>query len=219
MVSPTPQTPENWQTFAAFTVEFQARQDDDNVYYRTLVRHLATEQEETWSGIEEENLQSWMRSQVAGVIPPAPAALRATTLDTSQLLTANIDDLFILQPPSAVAAMGLYKPNMIFPSPIKGNFPFSLVVRFSLLEQDILTQVPDNASYRLECYARKLKGGESMSLGVLTSTKLSPQQEPYTVYLPTASLQKGIYRLQVLLTIENMQALPTFIEVPVLQVT
>lgn len=219
MASSTAQITENWQTFAAFTVEFQASQDADPVHYRTLVRHLATDQEETWSGIEEEHLQSWLRSQVAEVIPSEPAVLSETPIDIGTSLTTHIDNLFILQPPSTATAMGLYKPNMMFPSPIKANFPFSLVVQFSILEQDILAKMQQAPSYRLESYVRNLKKGESISLGELMAINLSPQRNPYSAYLPTISLPEGIYRLQVLLTLDGVQALPTLIEVPILQVT
>ncbi|MEM7062579.1 MAG: hypothetical protein AAF572_05380 [Cyanobacteria bacterium P01_B01_bin.77] len=217
--APTAQITENWQTFAAFTVEFQANQDADPVHYRTLVRHLTTNQEETWSGIEEENLQSWLRSQVAEVIPSEPVVLSETPIDSGTRLTAHIDNLFILQPPSTATAMGLYKPNMMFPSPIKANFPFSLVIQFSILEQDTLANMQQAPAYRLESYVRNLKKGESISLGELTAINLSPQRNPYTAYLPTTSLQKGIYRLQILLTLDGVQALPTLVEVPILQVT
>ncbi|MBE9066067.1 hypothetical protein IQ260_05315 [Leptolyngbya cf. ectocarpi LEGE 11479] len=219
MAEPTAQIIENWQTFAAFTVEFQANQDTDPVHYRTLVRHLATDQEETWSGIEEEHLQSWLRSQVAEVLPSEPAALSEPPINISTRLTAHIENLFILQPPSTATAMGLYKPNMMFPSPIKANFPFSLVVQFSILEQEILAKMQQAPSCRLESYVRNLKQGESLSLGKLKSINLPPQQNSHTAYLPTTSLQKGIYRLQVLLILDSAQALPTLIEVPVLQVT
>ena len=218
-VSAASQTPEDWQTFAAFAVEFQSQQEDDDVRYRTLVRHLATNQEETWSGIEEKNLQSWLRSQVAEVIPSEPSAEDETIPDSDMQLTLDIENLFILQPPSTASAMELYKPNMMFPSPISGNLPFSLVIQFGVQEQDVLAKLRTTVSYQVECYARSLKGGDSISLGELPSTELVPQNEPYIVYLPAISLSKGIYRLQVFLSLQGMQALPVFIEVPVLQVT
>ncbi|MGD1857964.1 MAG: DUF4332 domain-containing protein [Leptolyngbyaceae cyanobacterium] len=206
----------DWQTFAVFTVEFQSQRADDDIRYRTRVRQLDTDRQEVWPGIEERNLQLWLRSRVADGMT-SDASMVETTDDSPQI-TPAFENLFILQPPSTATAMELYQPNMMFPSPIRGNLPFSLVLQFSIYEQDRLATVNQGVSYKLECYVRSLKGGEAISLGELPSTVLLPQDEPYMAYLPAISLQKGIYRLQVFLSLEGIQALPTFLEVPVVQV-
>lgn len=217
---------EDWQTFAAFTVEFQSwGSGEQDVQRRTLVRHVATDREEIWSGIEASDLQAWLRSQVADVMPATEAADSinlpsvedaAESIDTP--VTPVIEDLYVLQPLVADTAMGLYKPSMLFPAPLKGNFPFSLALKFGIPEQSVVARLKHALSYQVECYARSHSGGDIISLGELPKTKLLPQKSSYTAYLPTTRLKKGLYRLQVFLNLEGAQALPTFLEVPVLQV-
>lgn len=208
---------EDWQTLSAFTIKFQSQQEAGNVNYRTLVHHFATDREETWSGIEEDNLQSWLRSQLAEVIPSDLSQAAKITDDTSTWVTLDVENLSILQPPSITTAMGLHQPSMTFPRPIKGDLPFSLVLQFSIPEQNVLAKVKKAVFYKVECYALKLQGKESISLGELP-TLLFAQANPYTVHMPAISLQQGMYRLQVCLSLQGMQALPAVIEVPILQV-
>lgn len=217
---------DGWQTFAAFTVEFQSwGQGEQEVQRRTLVRHVATDREEIWSGIGSADLQTWLRSQVADVMPAAEETensvilseeIDAENIDTP--VTPVIEDLYLLQPSVTQTAMGLHKPNMLFPNPLKGNFPFSLALQFGIQEPGALAKLKQTVSYQVECYARSLNGGDIISLGELPKTKLLPQKSSYTAYLPTTRLKKGLYRLQVFLNLEGTQALPTFLEVPVLQV-
>lgn len=213
---------EGWQTFAAFTIEFQAwGQGEHEVQRRTLVRHVATEREEIWSGIGAADLQMWLRSQVADVMPTAAEETENSVIlseDIDTPVTPVIEDLYLLQPSVTQNAMGLHKPNMLFPNPLKGNFPFSLALKFGIQEPGALAKLKQTVSYQVECYARSLNGGGIISLGELPKTKLLPQNSSYTAYLPTTRLRKGLYRLQVFLNLEGTQALPTFLEVPVLQV-
>lgn len=226
-VLPEEQSADGWRTFAAFTVEFQTwGQGEQEVQRRTLVRHMATEREEMWSGIGATDLQAWLRSQVADVVPiaakdaddtaTASGETNAEEIDTP--VTPVIEDLYLLQPSVTKTAMGLYKPNMLFPGPLKGNFPFSLALKFGIQGQGTLDKLKQATSYQVECYARSLDGSDIISVGELPQTKLLPQKSSYTAYLPTTRLKKGLYRLQVFLNLQGIQALPTFLEVPVLQV-
>ncbi|MEA5462735.1 hypothetical protein [Leptothoe sp. PORK10 BA2] len=224
--APLAQSLEVWQTFAAFTVEFQAcGHGEQEVQRRTLVRHVATEQEEIWSGIEASDLQVWLRSQVADVMPTATEAADLTTStgegdaeETDLPVAPVIEDLYLLQPSVTRKAMGLHKPNMLFPAPLKENSPFSIALKFGIQDQEALAKLKRAMSYQVECYARSLNGGDIISLGQLPQTKLFPQKSSYTAYLPTTRLKKGLYRLQVFLNLQGVQALPTFLEIPVLQV-
>lgn len=227
LVAPLNQSPELWQTVAAFTVEFQARIDDnENVQYRTLVRHVATDEEESWAGLGSADLQAWLRTQVSEHIPPASIGgnhppMNADVIDPENidhLVIPIIEELYLLQPAATGAAMGLHKPNKLFPAPLEGNRPFSVALQFGIQPQDALDQLTQVLSYNVECYARSIKSGDIIPLGEIPKTRLYPQDSSYTAYLPTTRLKKGLYRLQVFLNLEGAQALPTFLEVPILQV-
>ena len=210
---------EEWQTFASFTVEFESKQIEDEIRYQTSVRHIETDRARAWSGIEEENLQSWLREQLADAIPIMSASTAAASSKAKTRLTPLIEDLRIYQPPSIKTPMGLYQPSRMFPSPIRSNLPFTLELQFRIQEQDVLAKTEEKVLYQVECYSRSLKKGGAFLLGQIPPTPLlSDQRGSYTARFPTMNLQSGIFRLQVLLNLQGINAFPAYFEIPALQV-
>lgn len=207
-----------WETFASFTVAFESKQINDQIQYQTSARHLETDQIETWSDIDEEKLQAWLRRQLAAAVPSPEAPTVAKTLDMETWFTPLVRDLRIYQPPSSTMAMEIYKPNLMFPSPVKSNLPFTLELEFSIQEQEVFSRVEEEVLYEAECYARSLMKGEVLSLGKIPPTPLVDKKDSYPIQFSAANLQPGFYRVQFLLNLRGIHAFPLFFEVPALQV-
>lgn len=208
---------DEWETFASFAVEFEVRRIANEIHYQTSVRHLETDTFQIWTGIEEERLQAWLREQLASSIP-ITASTPAVPPTSDTWLTPIIEDLRIYQPPSTGLPMGLYRPSLMFPSPVKSNLPFILEIQFSVQENDVFSEIRQEISYQAECYARSLKTGEALSLGKIPSTLFTDRVDTHNIRFPTMNLQSGIFRLQVLLNLQGMNAFPAYFEVPALQV-
>ena len=210
----------DWTTFASFTVDFEAKQVDEDIRYQTSVRHVETDEVQTWQGIEETQLQAWMREHLAGAIPTVAALEASAATAVANRLNPFISDLRIFQPPPNPLPIELYQPSLMFPSPVKSNLPFTLELQFGIQEQDqeVLAQVGQAVTYTIECYARSLVGKEVVTLGKLDPQELQVQQRPYLASLPAISLPPGIFRLQLLLNLQGIGAFPAYFEVPVLQV-
>jgi len=111
----------DWTTFASFTVNLEARSTDHNIQYRTSVHQTGTDSAQTWEGIEETQLQSWLQEHLASTIPTATVAETKTTPAIAERLSPYISDLRIFQLPLNPLPMRLYQPSLMFPSPIKSN--------------------------------------------------------------------------------------------------
>jgi hypothetical protein len=209
---------EVWETFASFAVKFEAKQVGDKIQYQTSVRHTETDQTQTWSGLEEENLQTWLRQQMADAVPTSAESTTAEPSESKTWFTPLVEDLRIYQPPLSRNPMEIYKPNLMFPSPVKGNLPFVLEIEFRIQEQDIFSKLEQEVLYEAECYARSLKKGGILTLGHILPKPLNPRDRCHTIRFPAASLQPGIFRLQFLLNLREVHAFPVFFEVPALQV-
>jgi hypothetical protein len=57
--------PLTWQSLKRLTVEFQARQVDDQADYRTIVNAGEPSQPQIWKGLKEQRLQLWLRQHLA----------------------------------------------------------------------------------------------------------------------------------------------------------
>jgi predicted RecB family nuclease len=209
----------DWEAFASFTVNFEVKQVRDKIQYQTSVRHIETDQTQTWPDLEEENLQTWLRQQIADAIPTLAESIIAEPPASTTWFTPLVEELRIYQPPSGRNSMEIYKPNLMFPSPVKGNLPFVLEMEFRIQEQETFSKIKQEVLYEAECYARSLKRGDIVSLGHIIPTVLDKQDEPYTVRFPAASLQPGFFRLQFLLNLRGIHAFPVFFEIPAMQVS
>jgi hypothetical protein len=212
----------DWTTFASFTVNFEAKQTDHKIQYQTSVHQTGTDSAQTWEGIEETELQTWLLEHLASTIPTATVTETKPAPAIAERLGPYISDLRIFQLPVNPLPMRLYQPSLMFPSPIKSNLPFTLELQFGIpvpeAEPDVLLELGQPVTYTVECYARSLVGKEVLTLGKLEPQQLPTQPQPFVASLPAISLPPGIFRLQLLLNLQNISAFPAYFEVPVLQV-
>jgi len=222
----TPETAEKaWHPFATFAVRFESKQVEDTIQYQTSVRYIETGQVQTWSGIEADNLRSWLHNQLTDLIPvpSSTAALDSPTnvdsptgveaSDVGRRVTALIQALRVYQPTSKETPTDIYTLGQTVPTSIKGNLPFILEVAFSIPEQDILATIRQTIFYEVECCARPLASGEILTLADILQASLANHQDVYTVQFPPMSLPAGQFRLQVLLKLTGIHAVPAFVSV------
>ncbi|MDJ0704624.1 MAG: DUF4332 domain-containing protein [Leptolyngbyaceae cyanobacterium MO_188.B28] len=205
-----------WSTFASFAVEFQGRQVENLTDQRILVRHVETDTVESWSSIEGEHFQQWMLSQVTQARPPGPVTHQPTMMDP---VVSEIKQLRLLQPPETrMPMLGVQSERMVSNS-VRQNEPFSLEVTFSLSGESLADIAATQTAYCIQWDAKNLAPPhEIIALGDTEPQRVNAGQSFYTIRLPEASLQAGIYRLQILLFLRGIAALPTFFDALVLQV-
>lgn len=212
---------EIWQTFASFEITAQLMQGGEETQYQTVIRNLETNEEKSWPGLIEDDFQAWLKSHLAEFISTSegtelsPGKIRPPS---EPQISSLIEDLRIYQPPTSGVPMNLYHPSLMFPSPIRGDMPFALEVEFRITGYGINVITDQMITYQLESFARGLKREGTLSLGTVSSTPLSTDQETYTIRLPETTLPQGTYRLQILLTLQGTRTFPAFLEVPVVQV-
>jgi hypothetical protein len=110
------------------------------------------------------------------------------------------------------------KTSPSFPGAIHTAEPFALEVSMQfagLPEADQQNQV----AYRVQCLARHLATGETNSLGDVTAHISLANDSSYSVLLPSLRLlQPGLYRLKVLVTLQDAPTALGHFKVPMLQV-
>ena len=221
-------TPVDWKASARFVVEFQANTEDQpgapNQHYRTVANHLdlATDHllhSQSWSGLERDHLCAWMLEQVK---PPEQAVASQATPALPKpappaVVRMNVTQIRLFQPPHAPTPSAIGEVDRLFQGVITGGDPFALEVAFALAESISISNT-GRISYRAQFYLRDLITGITTHLGETEAGALSAGQTTYTARLPATSLQTGLYRLQVLVSIESRPPTLGYFEIPLLQV-
>lgn len=204
---------EEWNSLASFVVEFQSKTVAEKTEQRTIVRQQNTDRVTIWSGIETEQLPQWLEQQLSEVISPeaVPELPEASTP-----LLIEFEQLRLLQPPQTT--MPLVSNLEMFPGSLNSNKPFVLEVSWKLSGAIPPEITPSQLRYRIQAYARERTTGRVTTIGETLPTALAENQSSYNSVLPETSLTAGIYRLQLLITLQGKLAPPAFLEVPLLQV-
>lgn len=210
-----------WRTCSSFLVEFQSRQTDRGTEeQQTTVRHLQADNVQIWSGIEKEKLHQWIVYQLDKTNPRSTEA--RTEAETSRLVspvTVEIDQIEVWQPPQAQMPIIIDRANRLFSGIIRSDQPLALEVGFKLTELDTPYMPNEQVRYLVQCYARDRSTRAITSLGETTLETFVENQHSYKVMLPVTTLeQPGMYRLQVLVTLQGTPATPAYFEVPLLPV-
>lgn len=215
LVSHSPASGE-WSTFASFAVEFQDRQIENRTEKRTLVRHVETDTVESWSSIEGEHFKRWILGQVSQTRPSEPLRQQPTAATPAMI---KIRQLHLLQPPETRMPVLIAQAGRIVSNSIRSNELFSFEVTFELIG-DALTDIAGRqAAYCVQWDAKNLAPPhEIISLGDTEPKLVVAGQTSYTTRLPAVILHSGIYRLQILVILRGVVALPTFFDALVLQV-
>lgn len=206
---------EEWNSLASFVVEFQSKTVAEQTEQRTLVSQQNTNRVTIWSGIETEQLPQWLQQQLSEIIFPESVSELPEAAPPTPLLI-EIEQLRLLQPPQT--KMPLVSNLEMFPGSLNSNKPFVLEVSWKLSGTISPEVTPFPPRYRIQAYARDRTTGRVTTIGETFPTALVESQSSYNSVLPETSLPAGIYRLQLLITLQGKLAPPAFLEVPLLQV-
>jgi hypothetical protein len=210
-----------WQPFASFVVEFQARRIKGLAEERrTMVHHMEADKGETWSGIEGERLCHWMLDQVGARVQQVieeklPAEVRPAFACP---VTVEIAQVRAFQPPQTETPIGVGEAGRPFRGFVRGGEPFALEASFGLAGPAAAEIAKKQITYHAQFHARSLPTGERIHLGDIKPNTLVEGKLSYTAVLPEATLRPGLYRLRVLATLQGMPPILGYLEVPLLQV-
>lgn len=214
----------HWQPFAQFGVEFQKRtlEDTETVgqAYQTAVHHIETGVGTAWPGIESEQLCGWMAERVhqaAGQeVREASAVVTAPMISAPTRVT--VTQVRVFQPPDAKTLIATGKPDQPLDGVIAAGKPFTLEAAIELAEA--VTSDPERSiAYSAQFYVRTLGSKESsQQLDVTGPTLFTPGKTSFTARSAAVSLQRGTYRLQLLVSVQSVPPTLGFLEIPLLQV-
>lgn len=203
-----------WSTFASFAVEFQDRQIENRTEQRTIVRHVETDTVQSWASIKGESFKQWILGQVAQARPPEPGLKQPKAA-----AAVKIGRLRLLQPPETNIPVFFAQAGRTLSNSIRSDAPFTLEVSLELIGDTLADIVKKQVSYCVQWDAKNLAPPhEIISLGETEPQFVLEGQTSYRILLPEVILHAGIYRLQILILLQGIAALPTFFDALVLQV-
>ncbi len=225
-------SPSEWNSIAAFPVQLQIRQgDDEKIEQRITVRHIPVAKNGTWleedlqtepyeieGELQGEQLYEWMQTQVTGNRGKVLFQTVKTTKHKAIPVTLKITQIRILQPPQALEPTGIGEADRILQGSIRGNESFNLEV--SIVLSDIPTSGAEftDTNYKVLCYAYKLPTGEHINLGATKPKHLIKDKLVYTTTLAEVRLAPGYYLFQVIAELLGPFRALGYSELPMLQV-
>ncbi|UBF23708.1 hypothetical protein K9N68_18230 [Kovacikia minuta CCNUW1] len=203
-----------WKTIAAFTIEVQAGVGTAQQAQRTRVQCQTTDRTETWTGVEIDQLLQWVRSQLNSLQSKVETANSMATTP----VTVDINQLRLLRSTSVGKSMVVDKTQRLFPESIQPGEPFILEVSIEVAGGAV-ERNQSLISYRAQCFARHSATGKVIELSDLQTEIPYQEQSFHSLRFPPIFLENpGAYRLQVVVTPQNLPATAGSFKVPLLQV-
>ena len=132
-----PNTAEDWQPFAAFIVEFQARHVADEIAERrTTVHYLEGDKGEVWSGLEGKELCRWILGHLSELVPDeftATVMALGPEEHISDTAESNLEPSMIEEPLTTIP------PGVGISSPLEAEEPDAVEIA---TEKEILIKQP-----------------------------------------------------------------------------
>jgi len=221
--SPPGEKGNGWRPFASFVVEFQTRQVEGRAAeQQTAIHYMEADRGETWPGIEARQLCQWMLDQIGERAIPRSEPDKAPSVTaypaTAPPVTVKIAQAQAFQPPQAETPTALGKAGRPFLGFVRSSEPFALRVLFGLGGHAAINVTKKRITYRAQFHAYDLSTGKRTRLGDSEPDTLVEGEMSYSATLPEIRLQPGMYRLQVLTTLQDRPPVMGYLEVPLLQV-
>lgn len=146
-----------------------------------------------------------------------PDQPEGTTL-SAELITLRMCQIVVVQPPETGIPQMLTERDRSLPGPLLTGQPFQLSVTFEL---DRLASLPvsPQASYKLQGFLKSLTYPHQVTdLGESAPHFLAGHSPPYSAMIATSGLPPGLYRLQLLITFQDISILFGMHEIPRFQV-
>ena len=205
-----------WKSFASFKVEFQSRKREGQAEEQRIIVHdLKANTFQTWSEMESSQIQQWILDRVTEEIQQASEVDNAFSAPP---VTIEITQLQILQPPQTERAIVIGKGNRIFPNAIISQTPFALNVSFSLAGLIAANLTQREAVFYAQLYARNRVTGIISHLGDTELSNLIKEQLSYKAMLTAIIPEPGLYRLQILIKLQDIPTLIGSFKIPMIQV-
>jgi len=214
----TPKGAEAWKPFASFVVEFQSHQVTGQApERRTTAHHIESDRDETWPGLETEQLCRWILDQADPNIPQSVEETRPGEVDpaVTSPVTVDVTQVQAFQPPQTARSIALYRAGQPIPAFVNGGKFFALEVSFNLSGGADLEK--KQVSYQAQFHAHNLSTGKNIHLGDTQPDNLAQGKLLYTATLPEATLPPGMYRLRILVMLQTKSAVPSYLEIPLFQ--
>jgi predicted flap endonuclease-1-like 5' DNA nuclease len=145
----------------------------------------------------------------ASIVIEEPAAAPSVTVEIAQVRA--------FQPPDAETPTAVGEASQPFSGFVRSGEPFALEVFFELAGAGADDVVKRQTTYNAQFHVRNLTTRARKHLGGTKPAALVAGK-PLTAMLPQVSLQPGLYRLRVLVTLQDAPPIAGYFEVPLLQV-
>jgi hypothetical protein len=214
-VESDPVESDTWNSAASFVVEFQTRSVDGRSEQRTVVRQSDGQAIKAWSGLAIKQLPAWMENYISPTLPQpernAPPPVPPVSVEITQVR--------LVRSPQLGMPMVVNQTHRLFQAPVAVGEPFALEIsiQFAGLTMAELEKQP--IVYRAQCYARHLFTRTTINLGEIEANVPFSKRSSYTAFLPEVSLQQpGVYRLQIVIMLQDRPTTSGCFKVPMLQV-
>jgi len=203
-----------WKPIASFVVEFQQKDDGEQVQRRTRAHYMEADEEITWPGIEREQLGLWLERHVQVSDPPPKQEMAAENPPAEKPEVMKPTQVRLRQRPNYLSSLSLVQPERPFLGHVHHEEPVTLEVDFELgdLADDQIQQ--PQTRYEAQCEVRNLTADQKAYYLEMKGNVL-PNCLTYKTDL--SKLEPGIYRLAVLMRGERpLDA--TYFELPKLNI-
>lgn len=211
----------DWQSLTSFIVTYQTRQISSNTEAQIQVHHRETDRQQTWPIEEIEQLAPWLLARIEELPPPSPLTVSETRQAPAHKAVlpkpVRLEQLRFLQSPQLQYVIDAKYPTQMV-GPIQGNQPFMSEVYLSL-NREGLDNPDDVLSLQVQAFISNRITGNSFSINSSHSVSYQEAQPTFKVDLPETILEMGIYRFQLIVSLENVMGTSDVLEVPALQVT
>lgn len=201
-----------WNSIASFKVEYQTRFVQDKLEQQIVIHHLETGVVECQPSFETCFIQEWMLAQI-GTTELQSKIEPSDKPDITPIIT----QLRVIQAQHLESGMIADKTCPLFSDAIQADEPFDLEVlaQFTGFPD---TTMREQVTYQVQCIAHDLSTGLTANLGEVRAKGFISNNTIHSALLPNLVLSPGIYRLKVLVTLQDALATSSYFKVPMLQV-
>ena len=196
----------DWHPFASFVVEIQLQEKEGHKLVRTAVQHIETDANQTWPGVECEELCHWIVSQVDPKVERFIARQQAPPAEQSTA-AITIQQVDVWQ---QAALQKLARAERPFATILYSHEPFSVAAH---IVQDLSDHPQDCLA---QFYVRDLLSGREWTLG--ETTAVLQTDLAVIAQLTTIKLPQGQFRLTAFVSTSQDDSVKDYFELPFVQV-
>lgn len=199
----------DWSSLGSFRVDYQTRQAEGRSEQQTTIHYLDTGATAQWIGFETSCIQPWIQEQIEETFSQAKP---------ENLVVPKITQLRVIQPPHSEQPLIVDKTYPIFSGAIRSDELFVLEVSLQFPGL-VPTDFCQSICYQVRCIAHEVSTGTMANLGEISAQVPFSDRSTYRIWVPELMLSHpGIYRLKILVTLQNKLAASGYFKVPMLQV-